>query len=249
MSDSSSVKPIPENPPAETHRSLWNRENTREWIVGLLLPLVIFGYTWRRDKADDEQRNLDRVTAIIKSLGSSSDAERGLARGYVKYLIEQKEAPEELASILVANANSAATRNEAESATSILQLLAEKSPETQPAIKQAVSNSPTRVFIEANTNDDLSMAREIQSNLITAGYSVPPIEKVGPVLKQTDVRYFNPGDAALAQQLAELLNKQYENIDAHPKDASKFAGPNGIPNKQLELWLKTGADIKAKPGS
>jgi hypothetical protein len=60
----------------------------REWITGLLIPAAIFVYTYQKERSDEQSRALDRVSTIIKSLGSTSAEERSLARSYIEYLAD-----------------------------------------------------------------------------------------------------------------------------------------------------------------
>jgi len=221
----------------------------REWIVGVALPVAIFLstflYTRSKDKADDEQRNTDRVAIIIKSLGSANEPERYLARGYVKYLAKHQEAPSELVELLLTDASNAKTPAESADAVSALRALASQGEQQNNAITKDVNNLPVRVYIHIQKEQDRATAAEIQRWLATLGYAVPGIELVGVNLRTSQVRYANSADAGLAKTLADQLDKKYTGLNVQTQSIGAYAASQNIavPLRVLELWLVSNPDI------
>jgi len=215
----------------------------REWIVGAALPVAIFVstfmYTRSKDKADDEQRNTDRIAIVIKSLGSTNDPERYLARGYVKYLADHQEAPTELVSLLLTNARTAQTPAESADAVAALNEFANQNQQQKDTITSDVNNLPIRVYIHIQRDQDRTAATEIQNYLSSLKYAVPGIQLVGVNLTANQVRFANQPDEALAKKLAEQLNSKYSGLDVKTESIGAYAASQGIavPLRVLELWL------------
>lgn len=213
----------------------------REWIAGLLLPVAIFAYTLSKDRADEQQRELDRVATIIKSLGSSSEAERSLARSYITYLARHNEAPQEALELLQANYATAATPAESAAIRQTIETVQQQDTRLSPA-QSVVNNLPYKVFLQIRDNDDRPTAVLVQRALIANGIIAPGIELVadhGP--DKNTVFYFHPEDLKEAQAISQKLTAA--GIPTEPVDGSHYTTLKAIsvPQRQLEIWLIKGA--------
>jgi hypothetical protein len=75
-------------------------------IIGVLMPIVILiignWYTRQKERANENQRNADRLALLLKHLASDNTSERLLALQVVQYLHSKKEFPPELANTVTA---------------------------------------------------------------------------------------------------------------------------------------------------
>jgi hypothetical protein len=216
----------------------------REWITGLLIPLVIFIYGCQKDDSDRKQRDLDRLATIIRSLGSTSPAERSLARSYIDYLSSKNELPAGAVELLSTNASTAATKQESSAAVATLSVVKSQDPSLASAVDQAVKKLPSRLFIQIRSDSDRDVATQVQSLLASPELTTPGIEvvKVGP--SSSEVRYFYPEDKDLAQSISQKLTGM--GIPTSAKDSRGFAKllVSSVPKGQLELWLAPGAKLQ-----
>ncbi|RXH57111.1 hypothetical protein [Granulicella sibirica] len=214
----------------------------REWIAGLLLPVAIFAYTLSKDRADEQQRELDRVATIIKSLGSTSEAERSLARSYITYLSRHNEAPQEALDLLQANYATASTPAESAAIRQTIETVQQQDTKQAPNTPSVVNNLPYKVFLQIRDNDDRPTAVLVQRALIANNILAPGIELVadhGP--DKNTVFYFHPEDLKEAQTISKKLTDA--GIPAEPVDGSQYTSFKAIsvPQRQLEIWLIKGA--------
>ncbi|MDP9171141.1 MAG: hypothetical protein M3N54_11030 [Acidobacteriota bacterium] len=212
----------------------------REWITGLLLPLAIFVYTWQKDKADDQQRALDRITAIIHSLGSSVESERSLARSYIEYLGVHGQADPEVVSLLSSSISTAPTATESAQAARVLDSVQSHNANLAPAVKDVLKDLPVRLYLQIRTESDRSVAQQVQRLLAGSNLTVPGIELVNTGPSTSEIRYYHASDQPEAVELARKLTAA--GIPTVPKDSSAFAKTlnSRVPEKQIELWLAPG---------
>ena len=215
----------------------------REWIAGLLLPLTIFVYTYQKDKSDGQQRELDRITTVIRSLGSTSQEERSLARSYVQYLAQKGQAPPEVVTLLSSNVSTASTPTESAAAVRALQVVQKADPTLAQLVQNAVNDLPVRLYLQIRSENDRPTAEQVQKLLSAKDLTLPGVEVVSVGPDTSEIRYFHSTDKPEAEALALRLTNA--GIKTVPKDATGFAHliNSSVPQKQLELWLSPGAKL------
>jgi len=114
---------------------------------------------------------------------------------------------------------------------------------TGPAKQEAsaiLSKLPPQVYIQIAAESQLSTAQAIRSTIQQQGYAVPGIENIAGKAappKNTNVRYFNDGDKAVAEAIVSLL-RQAGIMSAYSYRVSGLKARPG----SLEIWFSP--DIK-----
>lgn len=214
----------------------------REWITGLLLPLAIFVYTYQKDQSDEKSRELDRVTTIIKSLGSTSSLERSYARSYIEYLYRNHQAPAVVNDLLAINVSAAPTSAESKAALRTLETV--QSSAQAPDQAAVVKSLPSRLYIQVTSAADRATAVQLQGLLSGNGLSVPGIEVVATGPSLSEVRYFHQEDRSRAEGIAKKMTQL--GIPTVAKDTQALAKliNASVPMGQMELWLASNATLK-----
>jgi len=214
----------------------------REWIVGLLLPMAIFAYTYQKDRSDEQSRELDRVSTIIKSLGSTNALERSYARTYIEYLYHKNKAPDVVRDLLVVNVSSAPTAGESEAAVKTLEVI--QPAESKSPASSIEKNLPVRIYVQIRSEADRSTGQQAQRMRAANGISVPGIEVVSFGPSATELRYFHSEDKARAEDIARQLTDL--GVATKPTDTRALAEKTKarVPIGQLELWLAPSLKFK-----
>jgi energy-coupling factor transporter ATP-binding protein EcfA2 len=118
-----------------------------------------------------------------------------------------------------------------------------RSPQAYEAIQASVNKiQAKRVYIQYSGPRQLALAKALQSDLVSRGYSVPGYEDVGSKApSQTQVRYFHDGDKAEAEAIVRLV-KVTGTVVAQPIPNTRNLAPVG----QFEVWLAASASAAAQ---
>lgn len=228
-----------------------NENHLREWLTGLALPIAIFAtgflYSRSKDAADDEQKKVDRVGTLIKSLASPSFTERHLARSYVLYLSQHHQTQEELADLLTKDAEAPATPQDSADSVATVNAIAKQANDN--GISNNVNSLPVRVFVQISDETDRPAAAGVASWLQSKGYLVPGIQHVTSGPSQSQIRYANSADSDNAKALSEMLNGQYSHLKVSATSIAPYAVSRGltVPSRVLELWLSSKPNLATTP--
>jgi Flp pilus assembly protein TadD len=105
----------------------------------------------------------------------------------------------------------------------------------------------TRVYLHYNDLDDRAVVQRLAVGLRVLGYNVPR-EQLRPERTSGEVRYFNEGDAALANEVSAVVRKSLAaegaplNVKTLSVSSPKYTAPAGT----IEVWLPS---LKKDPPS
>src|SRR5712692_5473219 len=108
-------------------------------LTAVLVPVAIFlvgnHYTAQKDSSDREQRNLDRISGLIKNLASENLSERLIAINYITFLAQKQEAPADLVPLLIASVEKKPDSPEGRAAATALRTI-ETNKSLSPLVQQ-----------------------------------------------------------------------------------------------------------------
>ena len=209
-------------------------------LTAALVPLAIFlvgnQYTSQKDSSDREQRNLDRISGLIKNLASENSSERVMAINYITFLAQKQEAPADLVPLLISSVEKKPESPEGRAAATALKTI-ETNKSLSPLVQQTLSSLPARVFLHIRDEAQRAKAKDIQDQLVANGWPVPGIERVSAGPEKTIVKYFRPEDQPEAQQIADALHNL--KIDATTSNSSAFLKSANltVPPRHFEIWF------------
>lgn len=96
-----------------------------------------------------------------------------------------------------------------------------------------------RVYLQVLRGDRRQelQARRLSQALVRNGFEVPVLERVPAVPRQSDLRYYNRQDAAMAERIAGLLRREAR-LSLQVRDLSEGQGQRrAVAPGTFEIWL------------
>lgn len=221
------------------------------WILKALWPIVVVIIGWYFVEAD---RGHKITTEAIDLLGNTADKDkRVMGVWFVVYemdqrsLFFQKYIPDQVSRGLIEYMKSTDLASHYAAATS--SLVARPATVVEPS-KSGERTLQGTVYIQICGKDQTDFANAIKQKL--TDYAVPGFENVArdgttklcPSVNQ--VRYFQAGGIAGAQQIAETLNGDANVVSKFKiSDLTKLGEQKDIPATQFEIWLAAGSPALA----
>lgn len=219
-------------------------------VASVALPLALFfaGHILANQQALDAdlRRREDRVTDLLKYLGSKEVKERLLGISVLRAISRDGKLPPELSTALVEIAvTDSDSRVQNAALTAVDAQVPSEPPPTvavgQPApVRQVAAVSgrqlPARLYVQIVSEDQRADADRIGKQIAKdASLVVPGIEQVaGARLTTSEVRYFWPEDKAEADQIADILRSMSVPVTVtFPERYARSGRP-----RHFELWLK-----------
>lgn len=106
-------------------------------------------------------------------------------------------------------------------------------PQQAAAAERSAQLRP-RVYIQVASDDTAKEAEDLARQLRDAGYLVPRIERVRAVPRQPQIRYFDRGDAELANQILRIVSAM------RPQATTVLfpgADPTRMREQHIEVWF------------
>jgi hypothetical protein len=231
----------------------------RDWyakadlVSKILTPVVIFFlgtmYSCQQKRIDVEQKSLDRVTNLAKSLSSANAGEQKVALALITRekqlhpdLIPTDILPVALPEVLQLATNS----KNPEVAAQAQQLALDLGANTNLVQEIKTSIIQPRIYMQIPDENLRDQAAQIKGQLESLSYIVPGIEKVRAFTGPTQVKYFKTTEMPEAKTIAEQLrtfgvNDAKEIYIPGSEDSKKMRarhyevwfGPNSFPTKPL----------------
>ncbi len=190
-------------------------------IVGICVTGVGTFYTYQNNQ---QQLQLNKISALDKFrtlLTSENESEREFAYASFAAL-----GYEELAFKIIKTKRDTAGNSVVQAAV--------PTPERKEAA-DALASIPARIYLHIADESQRPTATTLAGALRRMGYSVPGIERVAAVPKNTSVRYFNGQDGTLAEDVSKALRANAV-TDATPQEIKGFKVRPG----SIEVWLSAG---------
>jgi len=223
----------------------------RDWFTKvdltakILTPVMIFAlgtmYSCRQSKVDLEQKTMDRMVSLCKSLSSSSPSEQKIALALINQ--QKKNYPnlisDEILAVALPEVIEVATNSKnADVAEEAKRVAVDLSANTtlERTVKTSVENIQPRIYMhipDENLRDD---AKRIEGALEALNYSVPGIEKVRFDLANTQVRYFKAAEEQEAKQIADQI-RSLGISDTKEIYIGGSEGSNAIRPRHYEVWF------------
>lgn len=224
-------------------RDNWSKiEIIGKILGGILLPFVIFfvgtNINIQQKRIEQNQKDIDRVSSIIKSLSSENKREKELTLEFAKYLAQTQQFPEELLPVFINAINSETDLNLAQEATKVLEVAAETNETISNEVEKIKSDKTPLIYIQYKSASSYSKALQIQKILLSKGYKSPGIEQVEKAkLNGNDLRYFNNSsdEVAVINQLLDLIEpiigetKIYDVSDRYKGEIKPYT---------YEIWIE-----------
>jgi hypothetical protein len=212
---------------AETRAAkIWKFLNSQVgmWLLGSVIFTGVTTYwSYLNERRADARHERDAMLAGLRDdseflvrlmpfLGSDDPDERDKAISVLLTRYPQDEIPGTIQTFLVdfteknRRSESASTRQVV--ANTVQRL--ERVPHPSESLVATLDQLPPRVYIQVSGDSQRDAAKSLQTELRSAGFSAPGIEKVGPAKSppRGEVRYYNDSDQPTAEKLKAALERQ-----------------------------------------
>jgi hypothetical protein len=224
-------------------RDNWSKIDVIGKILGgILLPFVIFfvgtNINIQQQRKEQNQKNIDRVSSIIKSLSSENKREKELTLVFAKFLAQKKQFPEELFPVFLNVINSETDFDLAQEATNVLTVVGQTNEVVSNEVKNLKSDKTPLIYIQYKNDSSYTKAVQIHKILLSEGYRSPGIEHLEKaILKGNDLRYFSNSseEVAFSNQLIKLIKpiigepKIYDMSERYKGEIKPFT---------YEIWIE-----------
>ncbi len=223
-------------------------------IITILVTIGIFllgqQYTKRQKAREEEQKKLDRVTALLPYLSSDKDRSQIFGIAVANELNKRGELPNGLLAVLLKIYEENGPSSDVGGAAATLLNSTISNPkvpeETREEVRKALSQPSGNVIIRRPVGSE-ALATSLAGKLGTRQVNVSrDVLESAPA--RSELHYFRPQDKPAADSVARVLKAEGTTVQV--KDLSNVVQRKGvqIPARQFELQLAKRAATTPPPG-